>query len=287
MTVQRLKACANCPHELIGKLHRQFIEDITKELFYTTNLTGKEIRKAAYEKFKEKYPDVYCTFNHFATFSSNQDIALRYPLKNEEIRDEIMPLISEYYPALDSLHQVEDKIYSIVNSDRKNASIRYIRSLVREYDKQQRFLIVPDSDFDKEWLPEYDELLLSYYYDQQYCVKNNPEMYLDKFLTKCGKSFSRRLIKIRLLNILPPAEQPKPLEDLESIPNEVITSIKSNVVAFLKRRLNYSEIARKIQFLFQTEGIDATIDDVNNLLNKLNFTTENHEKNNLPPSRIT
>lgn len=260
-------------HHGITTKHLPIIREWYRELYLGTRMTTTEIKAECYKRFKAKYPSVQCTEAQYHLYVKYKQIPLTYKIDNELCRDEIIEAIYESQGCYVNRNDMIDHIFKKVNGDKRRVTYDYVRNLVKEHSVFLGLPVVHPDDFDKEWLPQYDEILLRYFNDQQCCYGSNVDRHYELLCKAVGKLFNRKQVNKRLLDIMPSPEYGvKPIESLLSEPS-LKRKLKDNLIDFKRRNLDYKTVTKKVSLFLQVEGFKFTIDDVNNLLQRFKFIT--------------
>jgi len=254
-------------HELIGSVHKSIIAELFAEHYGNPYSNPSEIRKCAYEKFKKKFPDVRCTLEQFSTFAENRGITCHPPRENKIHKDRIWEIFKTHYRPHRKLAFCRE-VYLMLKQEQKYCAEKYIREFYDEYSRIHGLKEVPDHEFNQEWDSSYDQLLLNFYFKEENCGMESAEKYIDDFCQTTGKAFSPRLIKNKLLDILPKPSS-NPLLDIDKIDRNLLNLIIENIKDFQKRGMDKPTIIKKLQFLLQAEGYQSTQQDIQDLLSNL------------------
>lgn len=253
--------------------HLPFIQDLYRELYLSTRMTTAEIKDECYRRFKAKYPNVQCTEYQYHRYVRHKQIPLTYKIDSELCRDEIIQAMHESKGRFTNCKHMVDHVFKKVNGDKRRAAYDYVKDTVQGHWVFLGLPVVHPDDFDKEWLPQYDEILLRYFNDQQCCYGNNVDRHYELLCKAVGKLFNRRQVNKRLLDIMPsPEYEVRPIDLLLKEPS-LKQRLKDNLIDFKQRNLDYRTIVHKVSLFLQVEGFKFTIDDVNNLLKRFKFIT--------------
>lgn len=260
-------------HHDITTKHVPFIQDLYRDLYLNTRMTTTEIKNEGYKRFKAEYPNVDCTEHQFHRYVHWKQISLTYKIDSELCRDEIIQAMHKYKSDFTNYKHMAKFIFGKVNGDKRRVVYDYVKDIVQEHWTFLGLPVVHPDNFNKEWLPQYDEILLRYFNDQQCCHGHNIDKYYELLCKAVGKLFDRRQVNKRLLDIMPsPEYEVNPIELLLKEPS-LKESLKDNLLDFKKRNLDHRTIVNKVSLFLQVEGFEFTVDDVDNLLQRFKFIT--------------
>lgn len=256
----------------LGIEHIPFLRDMYEDLWYNTRMSKTDITKTVRRAFREKYPEVQCSDSGLRRFIQENNLSpMKKQLDSKKYYDQIINLIQELKPKYCNRNKLAKDIFNQINDGGRKVTLEYVRNVVQEHWYTINLPTVDWDNFDEEWLPEYDEILLKQYRSKDCCHGANIDKYYELFSVEVGKKFDKRQIDRRIVDVIAtPIPANKDLADMNSYQ---IRIIKGNVSAFKSRGMNYLDIAKKVLFYLQTEGYKANFNDVMNLLKEHSLIT--------------